>query len=271
MESETLSLVDECLFKVYDSPASITVVMGKWKTGKTDFALRLAWDELKNRLGLIKHVASNVKTDVLTYIDNFDDLALWMFQNRDRKAFIYDEAVKSTPSRRAMSQINTKWLEFVPELSKGRCHLIVVTQEEDFTEKLFLHPTFVRAKWVKLDKKVVDLIITGESEIYRFSEIPPTTVQFDPYAIATWKLESETQSFNIIDNDIKIALDYAKMGSREVMAKYGLRYRSDLTNAVKRGIAKLYNVVERVERKQTLENSTTTTLNNENDGNFARC
>ena len=256
MESETLSLVDECLFKVYDSPASITVVMGKWKTGKTDFALRLAWDELKNRLGLIKHVASNVKTDVLTYIDNFDDLALWMFQNRDRKAFIYDEAVKSTPSRRAMSQINTKWLEFVPELSKGRCHLIVVTQEEDFTEKLFLHPTFVRARWVKLEKTVADLIISGDNEIFRFRNIPPTTVKFDPYAIAVWKLQNEQRRLDILDRDIKIALDYARMESHEVKEKYGLRYRSDLTRSVKLGILKMYEVLTRVERTQATETST---------------
>ncbi|MEM1590274.1 MAG: hypothetical protein QW175_07640 [Candidatus Bathyarchaeia archaeon] len=259
MESRTVrNLLDDCLFRIYDSPASITVVLGKWKTGKTDFSLRLAYDELHNRLGLVKYVASNIKTDKLHYIDNFDDLELWMFQNKERKAFIYDEAVKSTPSRRAMSQINTKWLEYVPELSKARCHLIVVTQEEDFTERLFLHPTFVRAKWIKLDKKVVDLIITRDSEIYRFHDIPPTSVQFDPYAIAVWKLESEKPSFDIIDNDIKIALDYAKLESHEVMAKYGLRFRSDLTSAVKRGITKLYDVVVRVERKQQIEKATTT-------------
>ncbi|MEM2971888.1 MAG: hypothetical protein QW270_05645 [Candidatus Bathyarchaeia archaeon] len=258
MESRTVSLLDSCLFKIYDSPASITVVRGKWKTGKTDFALRLAWDELKNRLGIITHVASNVKTDVVHYIDNFDDFGLWLFQNRERKAFIYDEAVKSTPSRRAMSQINTKWLEYVPELSKGRCHLIVVTQEEDYTEKLFLHPTFVRAKWIKQEKTVVDLIISGELEIHRFKNVPKTTVQFDPYAMALWKLESTTQSLNIVDNDIKIVLDYAKMESKEVMAKYGLRFRSDLTRAVKHGINKLYDVMMRVERKQTQENATAT-------------
>ncbi|MEM2816022.1 MAG: hypothetical protein QXY34_02430 [Candidatus Bathyarchaeia archaeon] len=53
-------------------------------------------------------------------------------------------------------------------------------------------------------------------------------------------------------------LDYAKMDSKEVMARYGLKYRSDLTSAVKRGINKLYNVVLRVERKQTQDNTTTT-------------
>lgn len=258
METVTVNLLDDCLRRIYDSPASITVVLGKWKTGKTDFSLRLAWDELQLRLGLVKHVASNIKTDKLHYIDNFDDLELWMFQNKERKAFIYDEAVKSTPSRRAMSQINTKWLEYVPELSKARCHLIVVTQEEDYTEKLFLHPTFVRAKWVKLDRKVADLIITRESEVYRFHDIPPTTVKFDPYAIAVWKLESEKPSFDIIDNDIKIALDYAKLESHEVMTKYGLRYRCDLTRSVKQGILKLYDVVVRVEGKQTQEKDTVT-------------
>jgi hypothetical protein len=42
------------------------------------------------------------------------------------------------------------------------------------------------------------------------------------------------------------------------MEKYGLHYRSDLTNAVKRAIDKLYNVVVRVERKQKPESTTNT-------------
>ncbi len=251
---EPVNLLDQCLRKIYDSPASITIVTGKWKTGKTDFALRLAWDELKNRLNLIQHVASNVKTDVVQYIDNFDDLAIWMFQNRQRKAFIYDEAVKSTPSRKAMSQVNTKWLEFAPELSKGRCHLIVVTQEPDFTEKLFLHPTFVRAQWVKVDKTVADLIITGESDIIRFEGIPKTTVQFDPYAIAVWKLNRrESFIFDVLDQDIKIALDYANMKSHEVMEKYGLTHRFQLKLAVQKAIKKMFNMLQTSKVKASVE------------------
>jgi len=263
MESAAIiseNLLDACLKRIYDAPASITVVTGKWKTGKTDLSLRISYDELKNRLGVIKEVATNIKLQhpEIKYIDNFEDFEFWVFQNKRPKIFIYDEAIKSTPSRRAMSEINTKWLEYVPELSKGRCHLIVVTQEVDFTEKLFLHPTFVRAQWVKLDKTVADLIITGDQHVYRFNGIPKTTVPFDPYSIAEWRLSRGPFDFSLVDRDIKIALDYAKLPSKQVMDKYGLRFRSDLTNAVKRAIEKLYNVVVRVERESSKEPTTTT-------------
>jgi hypothetical protein len=263
MESATVareSLLDACLKRIYDAPASITVVTGKWKTGKTDLSLRISYDELKNRLGIIKEAATNIKLQhpEIKYIDNFEDFEFWLFQNKRPKIFIYDEAIKSTPSRRAMSEINTKWLEYVPELSKGRCHLIVVTQEVDFTEKLFLHPTFVRAQWVKLDKTVADLIITGDQHVYRFNGIPKTTVPFDPYSIAEWRLSRGSFDFSLVDRDIKIALDYAKLPSKQVMDKYGLRYRSDLTNAVKRAIEKMYNIVVRAERNSSKEPTTTT-------------
>jgi len=236
---------------VYDSPASITVVTGKWKKGKTDFALRLTKDELHDRLGIIKEIGSNIETGCqeIRYINNFTDFEIWLFGNRNRKAFIYDEAIKSTPSRKAMSQINTKWLEYVPELSKGRCHLIVVTQEEDYTEKLFLHPTFVRAKWVKQDLKIADLIITGEPQIHRFYNIPKTSVPFDPYRIATWKMESE-DLLHIEDDDIKIVWDYAKLSSNQIMKKYTfLHSRNDVMIHVKKGITKIQNLLSSIMKR----------------------
>lgn len=256
-----MSFWDTCLKKhYYETPASLSLVEGKWKTGKTDFALFLSVDELKNRLGFIEEVASNVKTfnNETVYIDNFIDLEMWMFKNRKRKIFIYDEAIKATPSRRAMSEINTKWLQFVPELSKGKCHLIVVTQEPDYTEKLFLHPTFVRAHWIKRDLKTVDLISQYYKGVNRFHDLPKTSVNFDPYLIAVWKLEAEVET-KIVDEDIKIALDYAQgMRSHAIMQKYGLRYRNDLTLAVRRAISKLHQMYMRRERVSETELTTTT-------------
>lgn len=220
------------------------MVSGKWKKGKTDFALRLAKDELKDRLGIIREIGANIKTESeeIRYVDNFTDFELWLFGNKKRKMFLYDEAIKSTPSRRAMSQINTKWLEYVPELSKGRCHLVVITQEEAYTEKLFLHPTFVRAKWIKQDLKTVDLIISGKDQILRFHNIPKTTVKFDPYRIAVWKL-SKTTRRTIEDRDIKIALEYADGESTwKLRDKYNVDAKI-ITRSIRRGVKKLADFV----------------------------
>ncbi|MBC7113220.1 MAG: hypothetical protein H5T34_04270 [Candidatus Methanomethyliales bacterium] len=248
------------MIKLYkESPASISVITGKWKTGKTDFALFLTIDELRDRLGIVEKVGTNIWVDdpTVSHIDNFVDLETWLFMDRKKKAFIFDEALKAAPSRSAMSKLNVKWLEYIPELSKARTHLFIITQEESFTEKMFLHPTFVRARWIKRALKVVDLISDQFDGVNRFTDIPKSKVNFDPYKIATWSLEPKGD-LNIVDNDILLAVEYANNSrTHEIMKKYGLKYRSDLTNALRRAIKKMYNVYKRSERVKP-ENLTTT-------------
>lgn len=253
---------DECLLKHYkDTPASVSVVSGKWKTGKTDFALFLAVDELRDRLGVVEEVASNIRADdpSVSYINNFVDLDTWLFRNRKRKVFIFDEALKAAPSRSAMSKLNVKWMQYVPELSKARCHLFVITQEEAYMEKLFIHPTFIRARWIKKSLKTVDLISQlYHGEVCRFNDIPKSKVSFDPYCIATWQMEPAGEAA-IIDDDIRIAIEYANGGkTHEIMEKYGLKYRCDLTNAIRRALKKMYNVYQRGEGNEPQQNITET-------------
>ncbi|MGC8937144.1 MAG: hypothetical protein ACP5KV_07290, partial [Candidatus Methanomethylicaceae archaeon] len=231
---------DECLLRHYkDTPASVSVISGKWKTGKTDFALFLAVDELRDRLGAVESVGTNIKTydPSITYINNFVDLETWLFKDRKRKVFIFDEALKAAPSRSAMSKQNVKWMQYVPELSKARCHLFVITQEEDYTEKLFIHPTFIRARWIKKSLKTVDLISQlYPGDVYRFNDIPKSKVSFDPYHIATWQMVPDGEA-TVVDDDIRIALEYANGGkTHEIMEKYGLKYRCELTALVKRAL-----------------------------------
>jgi len=250
---------EECLTKLYrESPASISVISGKWKTGKTDFALFLAVDELQSRLGIVEEVGSNIHTDAskVAYINNFVDLETWLFRNKKKKVFVFDEALKAAPSRSAMSKLNVKWLEYIPELSKARTHLLIITQEESFMDQLFLHPTFVRARWIKRDLKTVDLISQLFDGVIRFNDVPKSTVSFDPYRIATWQMEP-TEEAAIVDDDIRVALEYANGGKTHlIMQKYGLKYRSDFTNAIKRALKKMYNVYKRGERGEPQENAT---------------
>jgi len=255
-----LNFWDECLLKHYkDTPASVSVVSGKWKTGKTDFALFLAVDELRDRLGVVEEVASNIRADdpSVSYINNFVDLDTWLFRNRKRKVFIFDEALKAAPSRSAMSKLNVKWMQYVPELSKARCHLFVITQEEAYMEKLFIHPTFIRARWIKKSLKTVDLISQlYHGEVCRFNDIPKSKVSFDPYCIATWQMEPDAE-MSVVDNDILAAVAYARgEKTHEIMQKFGFRYRSEFTNAIKRAINKMYNVHKRGERAEVPEDNT---------------
>lgn len=245
---------ESVLRKIYGTPASVTVIDGKWKTGKTDLALHLR-EELE-RLTLISKAASNImcfkdknKTiqddETVLYIDNFLELQTWMFSGY-RKCFIYDEAIKSTPSRRAMSKLNTKWLEVIPELSKARMHLIVITQELKYTESSFLHPTFVRAIWHKISlprhnsqfRKMVRLYSDMLQHVFIFKGIPPTKIIFDPYRSATFKIAPDKARFGELPLEMQVAFDYAEgLSTDKIVDKYPtLQHRYEAVRLIRRAL-----------------------------------
>lgn len=230
---------ESCLRAIYSLSASVTIVKGEWKTGKTDFALHLV-EECK-RLDLISRAGSNIQcfkdqqckdldNSVVQFMDNFVALNSWMYSGY-RKMFLYDEAIKHSPSRRAMSMLNTKWLEVIPELSKGRCHLVVITQEEDYTEKSFLHPTFVRARWEKINlsqqhpqfRKKVKLyskLLSWPHQV-TFQNIPATGIHFDPMLSAKWGMHPEIDTLQNLTIEMQVAYDYAMgLSSDKIVEKY---------------------------------------------------
>lgn len=263
---------------IYGQPASVTVVDGEWKTGKTDMALHI-FEECK-RLGLVSKCASNIMcwedpnrlipSKEVLYIDNFVELNAWMYSGF-RKMFIYDEAIKSTPSRKAMSQLNTKWLEVIPELSKARMHLIVITQELKYTESSFLHPTFVRGHWHKISlperhpqfRKMVKLYSELIPEVYTFKNLPPTKIVFDPYRSASWKLAPDAQRYQDWPLEIQIVVDYANgLSTDKIVDKYEeVRDRKEATRMIRKGLKILIgkwqvaNVKRRILEPQNLEPS----------------
>jgi|GEM_PF-6611293 hypothetical protein len=241
------SFWEETLKDIYGAPASVSTVTGEWKSGKTNFALYLSFDELMQTLNLVNHVGTNVKVfknygykeldERISYIDNFNDLEVFLFQDRKPKAFIYDEAIKSTPSRKAMSQMNTKWLEYVPELSKARCHLIVVTQAKDYTESVFLNPVFNRTEWHKISKTSVELRkFKPKMERLKFHDVPSTSLIYDPYGQAVWKLQAELKYENL-PMAVKIMFEYGHgLSGDELKEKYQLASRTTVMRKVQEGI-----------------------------------
>lgn len=255
---------DQCINKIYrDTPASISIVKGAWKDGKTDFALHLAVDELKDRRKLVTRVASNIQTfedkecripdnNRSEYIDNFDLMRLFI-SKPGRSAFIYDEALKNTPSKRAMTTLNAEWLKIVPELSKGGdrehpggCHLFVLTQEESMTEKLFLHPTFKTAKWEKIHlhpmnpqyRKMVRLTSKLLKTKMVFRNIPATTVNFNPYLSANWSLHATGKDISTFPLELQVCMEYAKGCSTDLIVKNHpeLKDRKEATRKLRKGM-----------------------------------
>ena len=228
----SLELWESCLKKLFDLPASVILITGLWKTGKTDFAL-LLYEELR-RLGIIGKGASNIETKAsdMLCIQSMPLLKRWIFGDTISKLFIYDEAIKGTPKRRAMGNLNVAWLQdIIPELSKGRAKLIVVTQEIDLTESVFYHPTFCRGVFRKISKRIVVVrskLLDGE---YSFRDIPRTRIDFDPFHQAPFNLvesledQKPLMDFDSLEDDMKIALWYSE---GVPMSQIGLKFKPPL-------------------------------------------
>jgi len=178
------------LNKIYSLPASVSVItqIHGWKYGKTDFAFLLT--EMLRELDLIDDFASNTETsgeNKIPFINDFVGYDHWLIHNKRRKMFIYDEVIESSQKRRAMSSTNIQWVKRIPQLSKGRCHIVAVTQSMRLTESTFFNWTFLRGIWTKLDKTTVKFSNPQwfDSE-YVFYDIPKTIIEFDQYEIATF-------------------------------------------------------------------------------------
>lgn len=213
----SIELWEECLKAVFDLPASIIILTGDWKSGKTDFSC-LLYEELI-RLGIIQKGATNIETDSeeLTCIQNMPYLKRWLFQDKISKLFIYDESITSTPKRRAMSKLNTDWLKHViPELSKGKAKLLVITQELELTESVFYHPTFCRGIFKKIGLKIVVLNSPLLDKEVTFFNVPRTSIKFDPYVIAPF-YEDEELSLTDMTEELRVAFLYANgLGMDEI-------------------------------------------------------
>lgn len=193
------------LHRIYGLPASITIVSGKWKTGKTDFSLLLT--EYLEQEGIIKQFASNIETQnsKVQFINDFAHLDLWLYQNKMRKMFLYDELIESSPRRTAMSSMNVGWLKRIPQLSKGRCHLIVIAQDVNMADSIFVNANFVRGGWQKLNKTTVRFRSGYLNKRITFFNIPKSSIKFDPYLLATFRQDNPELQFDMLPLPFKVA------------------------------------------------------------------
>lgn len=213
--------------RIYTHPASIIVITGDWKTGKTDFALWIF--ELLRQLGYVSKCASNIEIykdyqhneridEPVKLIESMTDLKVWV-QEYGRKLFIYDEAIESSPSRDAMTTLNKAWLKFIPQLSKTHTHLLVLTQEQALIDSIFKNPTFSWGFWRKATKKIA--IFRSEKlriKKYVLKDVPPTHIIFDPDKIATFNQDTSSKNFNMMPRTLQVAtmlMNYRTQGQIE--------------------------------------------------------
>lgn len=255
-----MSKFREVLKKIYGEPHGITVIEGDWKTGKTNFAFHLY--EILRDMGLVSECAGNVQTfkdedckipsQEIKLIDNFTMLQAWMFKDLRRKLFIYDEAMKNAPSKRAMTRLNAKWQEIIPELSKGKVHLLALTQERSMTEKIFLHPTFNVAKWVKIRlppyhnqyRRRVKVSSKLLNETFMFNNVKACKIIYNPYLSASWSMEpTNTEALFENDLNLQIAYAYANGASTDKIKTLfpEIKDRKEATRSIKKALRVLFS------------------------------
>jgi hypothetical protein len=189
------------LHKLFDYP-SIVLIGGRWKTGKTDFALFIAETLLKLPFGqgggtMISEVASNIKTNNpnFKYIYDLVSLRNWLYETKCRKLYIFDEASEHLPSRRAMTTKTVSFIQLIPEISKAHARMIVIGHQLLTIDKTFLDDVWCRGVFLKIQLKKAQLFSSLLIHPYVFSNIPRTSISFDPYAIAPFQ---ETASGSLI-------------------------------------------------------------------------
>lgn len=229
------------LKRTYGLPASITCVAGKWKTGKTDFSLFLT--EMNEQLGLIRKFSSNIETDgsEIEFINDFQSLDYWLASSSYRKMYLYDEVIESTQRRRAMSRVNTEWVKRIPQLSKGRCHLVIITQELNLTESVFLNWTFLRGIWTKEQRKIVRFYNRQLSRNFRWRNLPKTSIGFDPYLPASFHLERAEMAYSKLPYYIRVCYDY---GNKLTMEQIGIKEgksKAQILKDLRKGMKLLVN------------------------------
>lgn len=171
------------------------LVGGTWKSGKTDFALKLSEDLRKIPLFdkyIIQEVATNINTKG-HYPQIYDLVSLkqWLYGSNNRKLYIFDEASEYLMSRKSMSGMNIGFLQLIPQISKAHARMIVVGHNLPKIDKDLLSEVWCRGVFIKENLKTSILYSVLLDKPYSFTNVPCTTITFDPYDIAPFQTKPE--------------------------------------------------------------------------------
>jgi hypothetical protein len=254
---------------LYRDPMSVVIIRGTPKTGKTDFAALIM--EILHNLGIIKHFASNTEFNCswIAKINALNTLRAWGESNRQPKIYVYDELIQSATNRRAMSELNVAWVQFLPQISKMHMHILAIVQEDQqgkrYYESVFCDPVYLRGVWTKVTKtfatfRSLYLKQTGDmnSEEYSLNDVPRTAVKFDKDLVATFQLNDipSMADFAKMPRTLKVAMLYSKddCGYEAIRKETGLD-RKQIQREIKR-ICRLFLQTDKATTKEVLGGET---------------
>ena len=256
MKSEWIKI----LKRIFEHEAIIIIVKGFWKHGKTNVALKLMEDCLE--IGIIQIGATNIRikeSDKIRFIEDMPSLKEFHYDdsiNPKHKMYIFDEAGKLALRRSAMSKENREWMKFIPELSKGRMKLVVVTQQEFMTDSIFTETEFTRAVFTASKHEKYGYSIGIESELLDTSLIyiqkfPKCKIKYMPYGSAEFYLERKQTTkheflcceiarlYGVNDTSSTIIANQKKITRKQVTRLIKRHIRHTLGNLTKEDIQEI--------------------------------
>lgn len=179
----------EPLKQIFKQSSSVNFISGRRGRGKTDFALRLAEDGLKD--GTFDRLAGNIalkKPDPRwTTINYHDETEEWL-RLKGKKCFALDELGKHLWKMSFMSKKTRIILELCQLVRKFDAHLIGIAPSENLVNKLFGDSEIRDCHILKLSRKIAKVKDYVQYDVYTITKIRPTTIPFISKDIATYEL-----------------------------------------------------------------------------------
>jgi len=204
----------------YEAP--IVFIVGRFGSGKTDFALLIAEILLKH--GVIKKFGSNIRVlDArgydYTYITNLVSLREWLYPKHVSKLFILDEAGINVDARNWQSKLNRQIRHIGFLLRKFSGKFIFISQRSKDIEKTFQDTDIWLATFKKIRKKEAMLISNVHDSPAYFFDIPKTSLVFDTRDIALFSAEPNYEDMEAQTFERKILYEWLEHGNYGKIAR----------------------------------------------------
>lgn len=224
------------LYTLLNHSSAIIIIDGKRGDGKTDFALKLASDALKDKV--VSSVATNIITEKLKHITNFPDLDYYLKFGSGRKLFILDEAGQSLPSNRWMAKLSVKIMGTAQLIRHYHGRMIFIAPNKKFILKFLQDPSIKDCEIHKQSLKVARVKNYLTHRVYNLRRIAPTDLKFSQHP-SYFTLEKPIKLDNLADYERDL-YEYGVLGkSYTTIAKETGRHDTQIQRNIKK-FAKVY-------------------------------
>lgn len=215
-------------------------ILGRRNTGKTNHSLYIA--ETVAEAGLIVRYASNIliykAPFEIEHIVDMETLEEWCKAYSGRKLFILDEAGKALRRRTPMAKLNIEIIDKLQILRKYKLSLVMIAPDEKYVDNAGLGSDVLDAVIVKPEFKNPKIAlyrdIMEDREAW-FRNIPASSIEYDTWDIAPFKLKAEIAKTAFSDPELNLLQRYAdgatiqslgihKETFRRLLRKFAKRY-----------------------------------------------